>query len=273
MTRVVVTGADGLLGRELVVALRRSSDVTALTHADLEVGDPTSVRQISALGADVIINAAAWTDVDGCALHPERANEINGNGAGLVAREAARTGSLMVQISTNEVFEGDASEPYSEDDTANPVTAYGRSKLIGEQAVADATPRHLIIRTAWLFGRGGEGFPARIRAAATQADASGEPIRVVDDEWGNPTPVESVAPVMAAAVGIAYRGALRSILHVAGEPPTTRLAWARAILGPDAEVVPIPSSEYERASKPPLRAVLSMAKAHAIGLATISWRG
>lgn len=116
---------------------------------------------------------------------------INGDGAGRVADEAERIGALAIQISSNEVFAGAPGVAYGEDDEPGPINPYGVSKLLGERAVADAATRYLLVRTAWVHSPT-RGFPARIAAAAEHARSSGEPLRIVDDEWGNPTPVASL---------------------------------------------------------------------------------
>ena len=271
MSRVVVTGAAGLLGRELVRTFAAAGhEVMPLTHREIDLLHPSSLERISASRPEIVVNAAAWTDVDGCARDPERALRINGDGAGHVANASA--GALVVQISTNEVFDGARHEPYAEGDEPNPVNPYGASKLAGEEGVARATDRHLVIRTAWLFGPH-RGFPARLRAAAERASAAGQPLRVVEDEWGNPTPVGPLAKaIVTAAERIGPKSGPR-VLHLAGEPPTSRLAWARDVLADlPVELRPITQAEYERPSHVPPRAVLDMSRARALGLPVMDWR-
>jgi dTDP-4-dehydrorhamnose reductase len=268
--RIVVTGARGQLGRQLVIAFEREGDtVIGLDHADLELGDSDAPRRLARLAADVIVNSAAWTDVDGCARDPQRAMELNGEAPG---RLAAATGgaTAFVQISTNEVFDGERAEPYDEEAAPHPINPYGASKLAGEQLVASATPDHLIVRTAWIFGPGGTNFPSRILAAGLRARERGEPLRVVADEHGNPT----WAPGLARSIVAAVRSGLRGVLHLAGEPATSRHEWARTILEglPDLEVVPITRAEFARSSTAPARAVLATARAASIGIPTIGWR-
>jgi dTDP-4-dehydrorhamnose reductase len=176
----------------------------------------------------------------------------------------------MVQISTNEVFDGRIDRPYNEDDAPNPINPYGASKLLGEKLTRERNPRHLIVRTAWLFGAGVSNFPAKIRAAASRMLAEGQPLRVVGDEWGNPTDVRWLAPSIRELTKLAEQP---GVYHLAGEPATTREAWARLLLQESGVVItPIALSDYVRASRTPPRAVLSTAKAQAIGIVPFDWR-
>ena len=273
MNLVVVTGARGLLGRALVIAFRAVGDrVVGLTHSDIDLELPSSLERISEIHPDVVVNAAAWTDVDGCARDPERAMRINGTGAGLLADAAARVGAAVVQLSTNEVFDGREARPYAEDDAPNPVNPYGRAKLVGEQAVADATDRHLVIRTAWLFNSE-RGFPARIRTGAERAMAADEPLAVVADEWGNPTPVSALATAIVIAAQLISTTQVWRTVHLAGEPPISRLGWAREVLADlPVRLKPISQAEYPRLSRVPPHAVLALDRARALGLPAIDWR-
>jgi dTDP-4-dehydrorhamnose reductase len=258
--RVVITGAAGQLGRQLDSAFREHGDATVpLTRPAFDLAE-TAELDLRKWEPDVVINAAAWTDVDGCARDPARAELSNGLGAGRVARAAAAVGALAVQVSTNEVFSGEAQRPYVEDDSPEPINAYGASKLLGERLVAAAaTSRHLIVRTAWLFGPGSANFVTKILAAADRAREAGGPLRVVGDEWGNPT----ATPWVAADIVALVHGALNDdrrlgIHHRVGEPPTSRAGWARRILtGAGVDIEEISSADYERASRVPLRAVLA----------------
>ena len=139
MTRIVVVGAGGLLGRALLQVFEsRGDEVIGLTHADVELTDPDSLEAIRTSRPGVVVNAAAWTDVDGCARDPDRAMRINGVGPGVVARVAAEAGALVIQVSTNEVFDGLERRTYLEDDATNPINPYGASKLAGEREAGPA---------------------------------------------------------------------------------------------------------------------------------------
>ncbi len=263
--RVAITGAGGQLGQELVRAFGEAGDeVLALARPGFDIMDPAHLERLTSLGPDVVVNSAAWTDVDGCAREPERAMAINGEAAGAVARAAADAGALMVQISTNEVFDGTLDRPYVEEDAPNPINPYGASKLRGEELVALAAPRHLIVRTAWLYG-GSESFPHKIRAAAERMQLERRPLRVVADEFGNPTHVAWLASAVERLIG--RDDAALGAWHLAGVPPVSRLEWAEAVLRDLAfQVESIESSEYPRASRVPLRAVLDVSRAGRLGL-------
>ena len=267
MSRVAITGAGGQLGRQLVAAFEAAeNEVRGLTHADLDLGDPSSVEALRAWRPEVVVNSAAWTDVDGCARDPDRAMRINGTGAGLVARAAADAGALAVQVSTNEVFDGSFDRPYRPEDEPNPINPYGASKLAGERAVAASAPRHLVVRTAWLFGPGGNNFVTKILAAAERLQGEGQPLRLVDDEIGNPTWTPDLAATIVGLVEARRTG----IVHAAGVPPTSRLGWGRVALEAAAigmPVEPVALSSFERASTPPQRAVLEPSE----GLPEMAW--
>jgi dTDP-4-dehydrorhamnose reductase len=226
---------------------------------------------VLAADADVVANCAAWTDVDACVTDEDRAMRVNGTGAGLVARAAHESGALMVQISTNEVFPGVYPHAYSESDRPDPINAYARSKLSGEQAVASEAERHLIIRTAWLYGDD-QGFPARIRRAARHLEP-GEPLGVVGDEWGNPTPVRRLAPAIVACVRHALADPTLRVLHLAGVPRATRYDWAKLIFAAERRpLTRIKQRDYVRASTVPAHAVLSSRLAEALGAGPIGWQ-
>ena len=266
--RVLVVGAAGQLGRQLVTAFTTAGhEVVSVTRAQLDLSDPAAGEVVAALEPEIVVNAAAWTDVDGCARSPERAMLLNGVAPGRMAGGAARAGALFVQISTNEVFDGNAAAPYEEDDPPSPINPYGASKLAGERAVAEAASRHLIVRTAWLFGPGGTNFVTKILAAADRASTSGDAVRVVEDEWGNPT----WTPTLAAAIaGLATGESPRGIVHAVGEPATSRLNWAQAALAaarPEVVAEATTLDSFARASTVPRRAVLQPS----VGLPHLGW--
>lgn len=274
--RVAVTGAGGQLGRQLVAAFERAGDeVLALRRPDFDITRATDLERLSSWSPQIVINSAAWTDVDGCARDPERAMRINGESAGEVAAAARRANALVVQISTNEVFDGTGELPYREAATPAPINAYGASKLAGERAVMDATPRHLVVRTAWLFGPAGSNFVTKILAAAQRLGERGEPLRVVDDEWGNPTWTPQLAEAIVRAVEAAPdTGA--NILHLAGTPASTRFDWAATTLAELADassrVERIASADYPRASTVPLHALLDDGLARSLGIGPLEWK-
>ncbi len=236
--------------------------VLRLARPAFDLADEATLAGLGPWKPDVIINAAAWTDVDGCARDPSKANLLNGEGAGHLAAAAAAAGALVVQVSTNEVFDGESDRPYLEHDEVRPMNAYARSKVLAEHQTVAATPRHLIVRTAWLFGPGSTNFVTKILAAADRARSAHEVLRVVDDEWGNPT----ATPWLASAIANLVRDAMRDerqlgVHHLAGQPPTTRAGWARRILnGSGTEIQEVALVDFERASRVPPRAILGSAR-------------
>jgi dTDP-4-dehydrorhamnose reductase len=207
--RLLVTGAAGMLGQDVAAAAARAGhDVAPLSRRELDVRDAAAVRAaVAAVRPDAIVNCAAWTDVDGAEASEEAATAVNGAGAGNVAAAAAR--AFVVQVSTDYVFDGTASEPYVESAPTGPIGAYGRSKLAGEHAVARAAPdAHAIVRSSWLFGAHGANFVATMLRLASERDE----LSVVDDQVGCPTFTGHLA---TALVTIAERR-LPGIHHVAG---------------------------------------------------------
>lgn len=236
--RILVTGAGGLLGRALV----RAADVVALDRAALDIGDARAVQAaLARVRPDVVINAAAWTDVDGCEGDAARAFASNDPAA-----LAAACGARLLHVSTDQVFDGQARRPYRPDDATGPVNVYGASKLSGERTVLAAGGT--VVRTSWLFGEGGRGFvPALLRAAR-----AGERLRVVDDRHGCPTYAGDLAAELLALAAAPPGG----VLHVCGDEPTTWHGFARAIL-PDAEIEPIRAAAWPAAAPRPAYTVLA----------------
>lgn len=199
---------------------------------------------------------------------------LNGIAPGVLAGDARDLAALFVQVSTNEVFDGRLDRPYREDDEPNPVNPYGASKLAGERAVVSATDRYVVARTSWLFSAGARTFPAKIRAAAERAHAAGAPLRVVADEFGNPTWVPDLAAAIVRAVRLRMVDDGPSCLHLAGWPPTSRLGWAQAALTDMSElaVAPIAQSDYPRPSRVPPRAILDIDLARTFDIEPSDWR-
>ena len=253
--RLLVTGAAGMLGRDVVVAAESAGhDVTGLARRDLDIVDPDAVRAaMRAARPDAVVNCAAWTDVDGAEAHEPAATLINGTGAGNVAAAAP----YVVHVSSDYVFDGRASEPYTEDDPTGPTSAYGRSKLAGECAVA-AEGDHAIVRSSWLFGAHGRNFIATMLRLADLRDE----VRVVDDQVGCPTFSGHLAPALVEIAEQRLTGAL----HVAGGGWCSWYALARAAFeeaGVDCPVVPVTTAEFPRPAPRPAWSVLRSARPEA----------
>ncbi|HEU4905871.1 MAG TPA: dTDP-4-dehydrorhamnose reductase [Solirubrobacterales bacterium] len=183
--KILVTGAAGMLGRDVMLAAGNAGhDVVGYGHAELDVADAPAVSaRIEAERPGVVINCAAWTNVDGAEEAEQEATRINGAGAGNVAAAAAAAGASVVYVGSDYVFDGGKGAPYVETDQTAPLSAYGRSKLAGEEATRAANKRHFIVRSAWLFGTGGPNFvETMLRLAADHGE-----VLVVRDQVGSPT--------------------------------------------------------------------------------------
>lgn len=221
--KIVVTGASGMLGRDVVaVADAVHHEVTALSRHDLDITDYDAVvetfkRELPAL----VINCAAWTDVDGAEAHEEEAFAVNADGAGNVAAAAAAVDARIIHISTDYVFNGAKSDPYSEDDPTAAIGAYGRTKLAGEEQVALNNPRHLIVRTSWLYGTHGKNF---VETMLSLAERQSE-ILVVADQFGCPTWSYELAQALIELADYGRTG----VMHICGDGVTTWYEFAREI--------------------------------------------
>lgn len=281
--RVAVTGAGGRLGRALVAALEEAPfsgplGPLAWSRPAYDVDDPgAAARLVHRDAPEVVVHAAAWTDVDGCARDPERAMRRNAIAVAELADACATAGTDLVVLSTNEVFDGrrTGGPGYGPDDRPAPINPYGASKLAGETAAQGAylrrggvleadlagsppgAPQLAIVRTAWLFGPPGNDFPGKILAAAERARAAGEPLRVVGDEIGSPT----YAPDLAdAIVELLASGAFAGVHHVVNAGAVSRAGWARAVLaavGLDVPIAEVPLATWDRPSAVPAWAVLA----------------
>ncbi|MCZ7374214.1 dTDP-4-dehydrorhamnose reductase [Micromonospora sp. WMMC250] len=269
MSRVLVTGAGGMLGQDLVAVLAARPDlkVTAATRADLDITDPTAARH-AVTGHDVVINAAAWTNVDGAETNEAAATAVNGGGVANLAAACAADGIRLIQVSTDYVLAGNADTPYPEDAPTAPVNAYGRGKLVGEEAVARLLPdTGYVVRTAWLYGAHGPNFVATMLRLATQH----EHLDVVDDQHGQPTWSYTLAERLVALADAALAGqATPGVYHGTCAGQTTwyglaRAAFALAGLDPD-RIRPTTSDRYPRPATRPAYSVLGHSRWAAAGL-------
>jgi dTDP-4-dehydrorhamnose reductase len=254
--RFAITGAAGMLGQDLLAAAKAAGhDALGFPRADLDITNAAAVtRALAEARPDVVVNSAAWTDVDGAEREEAGALAVNGAGAGNVARAAAACGAWTIHISSDYVFDGRKDSPYLESDTVGPLSAYGRSKLAGERAVAEEAPgRHTTVRSSWLFGPGGPCFPATILRLARERDE----LNVVDDQVGCPTFTGHLA---GALVDLAAREARPAgILHVAGGGSCSWFEFAREIVagaGVTCEVKPCSTEEFPRPATRPANSVL-----------------
>jgi len=265
MTRWLVTGAGGMLGRDLVAALA-GHEVVALTRAELDITDVAAVRAAVA-EVEVVINTAAWTDVDGAETKADAAWAVNGHGAGVVANACSRAGVRLLHVSTDYVFAGSvAGDPaaapgYREDDPTGPCTEYGIGKLAGEQSVL--AQGGSVVRTAWLYGEHGRNF---VRTMLT-LESSREFLDVVDDQWGQPTWTHDLA---ARLVALGTADAAPGVFHITGSGRTTWCGLARAVfaaVGADPERVrPTTTDKFPRPAPRPAFSVLGHDAMLAAGL-------
>lgn len=250
--RWLVTGAAGMLGRDVATALD-GAEVTALGRKQLDVTDPAAVDD-AVRGHDVVVNTAAWTDVDGAETAEEAATAVNGTGPALLAAACARHGARLVHVSTDYVFDGAATSPYPEDAPTAPRSAYGRSKLAGERAVLAALPdAGYVVRTAWLYGEHGGNFVATM----ARLSADRETLDVVDDQRGQPTWSMDVATRL---VELVRADAPAGVYHATNAGETTWFGLARAVfaqLGLDPERVrPTTTDRFPRPAPRPAYSVL-----------------
>ncbi|HEY0630184.1 MAG TPA: dTDP-4-dehydrorhamnose reductase [Sphingomicrobium sp.] len=267
--KLLVTGKNGQLAQSLTehAALWPGIELIAVGRPDIDLESPGSASElIRRLKPDLVINAAADTDVDGAEEQPLRARRINGEAAGEVAAAAAAIGSPIIHISTDYVFDGSSIEPYSEEEPTRPINAYGCSKLAGEEAVQAANPRHLILRTAWLYSPFGRNFVKTIFEAAGERDE----LRVVADSRGSPTSALDLAGALLK-IAECWPGTTGreqgAVYHLAGSGEASwyelacEIMTCRARLGlPTARVIPIAGSDWPRRAARPSFSVLSNSK-------------
>ena len=275
---ILVFGRTG----QVAVELRRLAGTGAAPNPTVEAlgrdrADLTDARacaaQIAATGAGLVINAAAWTDVDGAEDEPDAAYAVNAEAPGAMARAAAARGLPFLHVSTDYVFDGDGARPLREDDPATPLGVYGRSKLAGERAVAQAGGAHAILRTARVYAARGRNFPRAVLRAATR----GERLRVVDDQIGGPTPARDVARALLAIARAFHEGRGKTgLYHYCGRPPVSWHGFAQAVVeaaGLAAEVAPVSSRDRPARAPRPTYAVLDCGKiARDYGIAQPDWR-
>jgi dTDP-4-dehydrorhamnose reductase len=268
--RWLVTGAAGMLGRDLrtVLAEAGETDVLAATRADLDITDPAAVGDAVA-DVDIVLNTAAWTDVDGAETAEQAATAVNGHA---VRTLAAAAGKRLIHLSTDYVFDGAATTPYPEDTAQAPVNAYGRGKAIGEQAVLAAGG--YVVRTAWLYGEHGPNFVRTMLKLAAQRDT----LDVVDDQQGPPTWSYALAQQLVALAGAATAGrAAPGAYHGTAAGSTTWYGLARAVFaeaGLDpGRVRPTTSNRFPRPASRPSYSVLGHDAWSGTGVAPLpDWR-
>lgn len=274
----LVFGKTGQVARCLAIHLRSLDTSWFLDREQADLSHPETVRKaVEALKPDVVINAAAYTAVDEAESEPELARIINADAPAAMAEACARTGAWLVHYSTDYVFDGTATEPYTEDAGVSPVNVYGRTKLAGEQAVRDAHDRHLILRTGWVYSNHGRNFLNTMLRLASERDE----LNVVSDQVGAPTYAGSIAEATDRVLRVlATRSGNREqagVYHMTCAGRTSWYDFARRIFelrgrSGDVRVNEIPTSEYPTAAARPLFSVLSNEKLEQVfGVRLESW--
>lgn len=272
--KILLTGAAGNLGKALTARLSPTHavigvDIVGAGLQRLDISDFAACqRLITRLSPDCIVHTAAWTDVNGCARDPAKALRVNGVGSHHLAAISARHAIPLLYVSTNEVFDGERRQPYTEYDRANPINAYGYSKWYGERAIAQLNPRHYIVRTSWLFAHGGRNFLQAILGAA----AAGKPLQVVTNEVANPTYTEDLAAGIAELIQSERYGSY----HLVNEGAVSRWGLARFLLDEagyaDAPLARISRHQWQRASLPPEYTAMANIAGASIGIALRPWQ-
>ncbi|HML78787.1 dTDP-4-dehydrorhamnose reductase [Geobacter sulfurreducens] len=263
---ILVVGAKGMLGRDLMRVL--PGDVRGVDIEEIDITSPESVRRvILTLKPRVVVNCAAYTDVDGCETNADLAMAVNGEGVGHLAAVTREIGALLVQMSTDYVFDGVKESPFLEDDPPNPLSVYGRSKLMGEEKARE-TSDHLIVRTQWLYGLGGKNFvETMLRLYKERSE-----IAVVDDQFGSPTWTVD----LALAISELIENNCRGTYHAANRGICSWFDFARAIFaeaGVEMTVRPQTTAQLGRPAPRPLYSALCCDKlTRDTGLELEGWR-
>ena len=296
---ILLTGKSGQIGGELLRLLPRVGEVTALDRDQLDLSKPEDIRKaIREVRPNVIVNAAAYTAVDQAEKEEPIARSINADAVSLIAEEAKRTGASLVHFSTDYVFDGSKGSPYEETDPTNPLGAYGRTKLTGEQAIRESGVPHLIFRTAWVYSTHGRNFLLTILRLASQR----EELRVVSDQVGAPTWAREIAKATTQVlVSLAARGDLAVSLtesggtfHMTARGTSSWCDFAQAIVDDASKssqsppwltgategrsliarrVIPIATSEYPTlARRPPYSVLSNSLLTKAFGIQLPDWR-
>jgi len=279
--KILLTGCGGQLGRELKRSLACLGELVACDHRQLDLAQPDALREtVRAIAPTVIVNAAAYTAVDQAEAEQAVADAINAVGPRILAEEARRLGALLIHYSTDYVFDGVKPTPYTEDDVPQPLSAYGRSKLGGELAIAASGARHLIVRTSWVYGLHGANFMKTMLKLGRRSCETGDELRVVGDQFGAPTWSRHLAD--ATALILARRDIPGGLYHLAAAGETNWHEYAEAIFAEAQragllEKIPvvrrIASADYPLPAARPANSRLDCSRfGRDFGLALPDWR-
>ena len=267
MKKILQIGTKGQLGWELLRTCAPLGEVVALDYPDVDLSDSTGLRElVRNVKPDIIINAAAYTNVDKAESEPELARAINATGPGVLAEEAKKIHAVLVHYSTDYVFDGTKGSPYVETDQPNPLNVYGQTKLEGEQAIAASGCVNLVLRTSWVYSMRQGGFVTKVLQWAREQEV----MRVVDDQISSPTSARMLAEITALILAqgrndvYGYLSEKGGLYHCAGGGSCSRYEWAKAILELDPrkeeqvvkELLPAKSSDFAVPANRPMVSVL-----------------
>jgi dTDP-4-dehydrorhamnose reductase len=267
LKKLVLTGANGMLAQMIKKVAPREYQVVPLARPDFDITDRNCVlRTLSDIRPKFIINCAAYTNVDGCETNEDAALQVNGAGPGYLAEVAADLAATLVHISSDYVFTGDKSEPYGEDDPTGPISAYGKSKLAGEQAIlSSGLEKYFIVRTSWLYGPGGKNFVETILRLAGER----EELRIVADQHGSPTYTEDLAKAVFNLLESAKERPSYGLYHFSNNGSCSWYEFAGKIVNLARlsnmpvkvdRLLPICTEEYPLPAKRPAYSVFSKTK-------------
>jgi len=254
--KILITGSNGMLGHDLIETLKDSHELVLTTSKTLDITDKDStIKCIKENRPDVVINSAAYTDVDGCETNQDLAYAVNGEGVRNLALGCREVDCPLVHVSTDYVFDGTARDPIEEDGEIGPISVYGKSKLKGEEAIEEILDKYFIVRTAWLYGINGKNFPKTMLELAENHPE----ITVVYDEVGTPTYTPDLAYGISQLIETDYYG----IYHLTNSGSCSWCEFAKYIFevaGLDINVVPVTASEFSRPAPRPSYSVLKNKK-------------
>lgn len=254
--KILITGSNGMLGHDLIEVLKDNHELVLTTSKTLDITDKNKTLDIiKENNPDVVINSAAYTDVDGCETNQDLAYAVNGEGVKNLALACKEVDCPLVHISTDYVFDGTARDPIAEDGEIGPISIYGKSKLKGEEAIQEILDKYFIVRTAWLYGINGKNFPKTMLELAKNHSE----ITVVYDEVGTPTYTPDLAQAISKLIETDFYG----IYHITNSGSCCWCEFAKYIFeiaGRDVNVVPVTASEFSRPAPRPSYSVLKNKK-------------
>lgn len=283
MNPILLLGKHGQLGWELRRTLAPLGPLTAIDREEVDLSQPEQLRQVLAdLRPQVIVNASAYTDVDGAESRPQLAMSVNRDAPAILAEESHRLHIPLIHYSTDFVFDGTLGRAYTETDTPNPLNIYGQSKLAGERAIQETGCAHLIFRTSWVYSLRGNGFVSKVLRCAREKEI----LRVVDDQIGSPTwarmlaEMTSLVLMQAQTRGPGWLAEHSGLYHLAGSGAASRLEWAQAILEsagpsqqPRARLEPAKTADFPAPAARPAYSALDCRKfEQTFGLVIPPWR-